>query len=90
MNHCADSNGNFVKNEMKAKDIGKYLVDYRSHQKKRGVEKNDDIYPFHQNVKPPYSEAPSPKLRAGDTIVVTLSENNPIFGFSMKGSLSVL
>lgn len=90
MNHCTDSDGSFVKHKMKAKDIGKYLVDYRSHQKKHGVDKNDDMYPFHQNLIPPYTDAPSPKVRAGDIIGVTLTENKPIFGFSMKGSLSVL
>ena len=89
MNHCTDSDGSFLK-EMKARDIGKYLVDYRSHQKKRGVEMNDDMYPFYQQLKPPYTDAPSPKVRAGDVIEVTLKENIPIFGFRMKGSLSVL
>ena len=50
MNHCDDSDGNFLK-EMKARDISKYLVDYRGHKKEIGKE-DESMYPFQRTARP--------------------------------------
>lgn len=78
MNHCDDSDRNFLLNTLKVKDIGLYLVDYRDKVKKFGT---DEMYPFYLRLKSPFTGSPPPKVRSGDTIEVTTRTKMEAFGF---------
>jgi hypothetical protein len=84
MSHCDDSDGSFLK-EMQARDISKYLVDYRGHQNESG-EEDGLMYPFYEDLVSfsPYTGSPAPKVRADDIIEATVDKDTSVFGFPIK------
>ena len=67
-------------NQILAKDISEYLVDFRDKVKRFGT---DEMYPFHLKLKSPFTGSPPPKVRSGDTIEVMTKYKMDIFGFNV-------
>lgn len=80
-NHYPDSDRAFLR-EVNARSINSSLVSYQG--KSGGVL----LYPFDE-LKPPFSGVPAPKVRAGDVVEVTTSRKTKLSEFVIPRNAAV-